>query len=60
MYNFLHSTCMAVNICPHVGVVLIVLISVDPLVFQFDSMSSFKKGYIFMSHKYNNAIMNSK
>ena len=38
---------MDVNICPYVGVVLIALINVDPLFFQFDSMSSFKKRLYF-------------
>ena len=34
---------------------LIALINVDPLVFQFDSINLFQKGYIFMSQ--NNAMM---
>ena len=39
----------------NVGIMLIALINVDPLVFQFDSINLFQKGYIFMSQ--NNAIM---
>ena len=39
----------------NVGIILMVLINVDLLVFQFDSIKFFKKGYIFMSQ--NNAIM---
>ena len=48
-YNFLHSTCMDVNICPYVGVVLIALINVDPLVFQFDSVSFQKRLYFHVT-----------
>ena len=39
----------------NVGIILIALMNVDPLVFQFDSINFFKKGYIFMSQ--NNAMM---
>ena len=39
----------------NVGIILIALVNVDLLVFQFDSIKFFKKGYIFMSQ--NNAIM---
>ena len=32
----------------NVGIMLIVLINIDPLVFQFDSINLFQKGHIFM------------
>ena len=30
------------------GIMLIALINIDPLVFQFDSINLFQKGHIFM------------
>ena len=37
---------LMVNI--NVGIMLIALINIDPLVFQFDSINLFQKGHIFM------------